>query len=191
MPRRRTFRAGFSLVEIAIAIGIAAFTLSAIIGVFGVANESALDSNRDTFMASMIGQVMGDLRALPFDVIFVTDPHTDSHYGVTPYLASLPNPRLPTPLQTSLYYFTSEGVLIETATTPPSATAYTQTPANTLYRCRVYKTADVNTKSFTAGGNPVNRLQLTLRFDWPVPPAPSTGDGSNVKMYYESISRYF
>ncbi len=183
MQRNSTSHSGFSLVEIAIAIGITAFTLSALIGVFGVSSESALDSSNDTLMTPMIGQIMGDLRSLPFDVIWYANPRTDATYGVKPYLASLPNPTLPTGTPSATdYYFSSEGVMLPSDNTSSHADA--------IYHCQVTKMPDVNTESFNTGTPVYNRLQLTLRFDWPTPPV-GTGSGSNVKLVYESIARYF
>ena len=200
MQRFSKSRSGFSLVEVVIAIGIAAFTLATIGGIFGITNQSALDSSHDTLITSMIGQVMGDLRPLPFDTLWSADPR-----GATPaYLASLAPAATPippaNPPSNSTYYFTSEGVLIEpSATGAFSATGYTNAPVTTVYRCTVTKTPDPATESFGANAG-YNRLQLTLRFDWPIPsnatPVPqgavvTVSNGPNVKTVYESIARYF
>ena len=199
MPRPSQSRSGFSLIEIVIAIGITAFTLATIAGIFGVTSQSAQDSSRDTLMTSMIGQVMSDLRPLPFDTLWQTDPRGDTQTylgSLTPNADSPPQPASTTPA-TSYYYFTSEGVLIEpTGTASPSATGYASAPSTTVYRCKVLKTVDTTTQSFvtTAGTNPgFNRLQLTLSFDWPVAPgaANTSNNAPNVKLVYESIARYF
>ncbi len=191
MPRFSKSRSGFSLVEIVIAIGITAFTLAAIGGIFGVTNQSGLDSSRDTLMASMIGQVMSDLRPLPFDMLWKADPRHETQTYLTS-LTGTPNPAPPTGTpEDSIYYFTSEGVLIfdpnktpYSATTPP-----TPFPGTAVYRCRVKKVVDASTQSFGTAGA-YNRLQLSLKFDWPVPFGGAT-NGPNVLTSNESISRYF
>ncbi len=198
MQPPRKSRLGFSLVEIVIAIGITAFTLATIAGIFGVTSRSAQDSTSDTLMTSMIGQVMSDMRPLPFDTLWNADPRGQ----ISIYLGTLkPNAAPPSPPTgnpaNSTYYFTSEGVMIEpTGTTSPSPTAYTTSPLTAVYRCRVIKTPEVATQNFAnaTGTTPAyNRLQLTLSFDWPVQPkvATSAPNASNVKLVYESIARYF
>ncbi len=151
MPRFSKSRSGFSLVEIVIAIGITAFTLAAIGGIFGVTNQSGLDSSRDTLMASMIGQVMSDLRPLPFDMLWKADPRHETQTYLTS-LTGTPNPAPPTGTpEDSIYYFTSEGVLIcadvrhEDPTLhllcrrlPPAPLS----PGTAVYRCRVKKVVD-------------------------------------------------
>ena len=202
MHRFSKSRFGFSLVEVVIAIGITAFTLATIGGIFGITNQSAQDSSHDTLITSMIGQVMGDLRPLPFDVLWSADPRgaTPAYLaGLAPAPAAAPAPPA-NPALNSTYYFTLEGVLIEPSTTgASSATGYKNVPANTVYRCTVIKTPDPATQSFGANAG-YNRLQLTLRFDWPIPsnatPVPqgataSASNGPNVKTVYESIARYF
>ena len=190
MLRPKSSRAGFSLVEITLAIGIVAFVLAAIIGFFGVSADSTLNSKGDTLMVSMINQVMSDMRSLPFDVLYETNPRganpgtVNPGTGVGAYLVSLPV-LAPTPApatQTSDYYFSDEGVLL-LGLTPASH-------AGALYHCAVTKTMDEGTKGFDTGNTKYNRMQLTLRFDWPVPTAATTS-GPSTRTTYASIARYF
>lgn len=54
---------GFSLIEITLAIGVIAFALVAILGLFPVAARSAVESQRETRAALIAQQIFADLRA--------------------------------------------------------------------------------------------------------------------------------
>lgn len=57
---------GFALVEIIVAIGVAAFTLTAILGLLSAGMKSGKDSIDDTAIANMANFVLSDLRAQNF-----------------------------------------------------------------------------------------------------------------------------
>jgi len=57
---------GFALVEIIVAIGVAAFTLTAILGLLSAGMKSGKDSMDDTAIANMANFVLSDLRAQSF-----------------------------------------------------------------------------------------------------------------------------
>ncbi len=59
-------RAGFSLVEIVIALGIVSVAVVAIFGLLPVAYRSALESRRETQAAFVAEQIIGDLRMSSF-----------------------------------------------------------------------------------------------------------------------------
>jgi uncharacterized protein (TIGR02598 family) len=60
---REARRSGFSLVEITIALGILAFALVGIMGLFPVAMKSATESQRETRATFIAGSLIGELQA--------------------------------------------------------------------------------------------------------------------------------
>ncbi len=65
MSRRRDARAGFSLIEIALALGIVAFAMVAILGMFPMALDAAKDSRIQSRVAVMGQSIFSDLRSGP------------------------------------------------------------------------------------------------------------------------------
>ncbi|CAN5593677.1 hypothetical protein BH09VER1_BH09VER1_41350 [soil metagenome] len=61
--RRGILAAGFSLIEIVLALGIISFAIVAIMGMFPVALRSAQESQRETRAALIAQQIYGDLAA--------------------------------------------------------------------------------------------------------------------------------
>ncbi len=57
----------FTLVEVTIAIGIAAFGIISMIGLVSSFLNSGRESGEETVLVSMLKKVSGDLRARPFD----------------------------------------------------------------------------------------------------------------------------
>jgi uncharacterized protein (TIGR02598 family) len=80
MSRRRPFSAGFSLVEVTLALGIAAFCLIALFGLLPLGIQTNQSSISQTAAASLLSSVVADLRAAPktsptssqYDIIFGT-----------------------------------------------------------------------------------------------------------------------
>lgn len=64
MTRRLSSAAvyGFSLVEITLTLGIVAFVLVSILGLFGVGIESSRRSASDTIVSQIVNQVLSDTR---------------------------------------------------------------------------------------------------------------------------------
>lgn len=58
--------AGFSLVEVVIALGIVSFALVALLGITAVGTNAGIDSKRDTEGGQIFEQIMGQLRTKPF-----------------------------------------------------------------------------------------------------------------------------
>jgi uncharacterized protein (TIGR02598 family) len=59
-------RCAFTLIEIAIALGIVSFAVVGLIGVLSVSFDTSRASNQDTIIASMARQVSAELREQPF-----------------------------------------------------------------------------------------------------------------------------
>lgn len=56
---------GFSLIEVVLALGVIAFALVGIMGLFPVAMKSAQESQRETRAAQIARQIFDDLQSLP------------------------------------------------------------------------------------------------------------------------------
>ena len=65
MSRRIHFSAGFSLVEVTLALGVAAFCLIALFGLLPVGIQTNQSAISQTAAASVLSSVVADLRATP------------------------------------------------------------------------------------------------------------------------------
>ncbi len=87
--------AGFSLIELVIAMGIFAFAIVGLIGLFPVAVESARVSRDETHVVNIARMVMSEIQASPFrSVRVVTERNpngTDKTVVTPPWDLSLPN----------------------------------------------------------------------------------------------------
>jgi len=77
MSRPRPFSGAFSLVEVTLALGVAAFCLIALFGLLPLGLQTNQSSISQTAAASMLSSVVADLRATP-----KTNP-TSSQYDIT------------------------------------------------------------------------------------------------------------
>jgi len=68
MNRRTNFHSGFSLVEVALALGVAVFALVAIIGLIPVGLNSNQASSEQTAAAGLAAALVADLRTTPVAV---------------------------------------------------------------------------------------------------------------------------
>jgi len=161
-------RGGFSLIEVVLALGLVSFALLPMIGVLSVALGVSSSAGDDTALAAMSAQVLADLRAAPFDALG----------NPAPSQVALPATTLPATLTDSVYYFTSDGVLI-------TATNAATSPV-VLYKCDVSKVPDPGTQA--PNGGIYNRVMLQLSFSWP--PGQNFSRPAGQKCYYASISRY-
>jgi uncharacterized protein (TIGR02598 family) len=65
MIRRRCVIKGFSLIEVAIALGVAAFCLLAVFGLLPVGEQTSRNATSQTAAINILGNVVADLRATP------------------------------------------------------------------------------------------------------------------------------
>ena len=65
---------GFSLIEVALALAVAAVALVAIVGVLGVGMQAHGTAGDETVLAAMANRVLQDLRARPFDALWSEQP---------------------------------------------------------------------------------------------------------------------
>jgi hypothetical protein len=183
------------LVEIVLALGLISFALVGIFGLLSVATVSSSNSDRDTLVVSMTSQVLSDLRAVPFDSLWLEEPRT------RPTPPTLPEVHEGPP-KDSVYYFDGEGRFL--------SQSQTAIPPEAVYKCRVQKREDrwdgtppVGTadRAFLApsigyklaatedqkrrGQQEVNLLNLQLLFTWPARGKPGQTLTTNAK-----IARY-
>lgn len=71
-------RSGFSLIEVAIALGIASFVLIVLIGMFPVGLASHRDAERETLAVSIMNSVVADLKNSPTN-------QATTLYGISPH----------------------------------------------------------------------------------------------------------
>jgi uncharacterized protein (TIGR02598 family) len=170
MNQSASHRSAFSLVEITLAIGVAAVALVTIIGLIGVSADSNGAAGRDTVTVTMTTQVMNELRgAASFEALWAKDPRA---------MGFVPKPNgttSPIPLETS-YFFTEDGRQVVAGAT------------DVIYECTVRKTADLPRPQENKG--PSNLLKLQLVFTSPVAANPIPDKRPNRRIVNASIARF-
>ena len=162
--------AAFSLVEITLAIGVAAVALVSIIGLLGVSADANGAAGRDTVLVTMTTQVMNELRGAPsFEALWAEEPRTA---GFVPK----PNGKPSEVPQDTSYFFTVDGRQVE-ADAP-----------EVIYECTVKKTADLPRREDNKG--PSNLLKLQLVFTSPVTANPLPDKRPNRRTVNASIARF-
>ena len=129
----------FSLMEVGIALGIIAFSITAITGLLSVALKSSRASTDETLVASFAGDIMSDLRRRQFDAAWNS-------------LQVGPN-----------VFFDGSGRPINevgAAISPEMARS-----RGAVYQCAISTVPDMN-KTATTGAE--NLRLVTLDFTWPV-----------------------
>jgi uncharacterized protein (TIGR02598 family) len=155
MRRFDTNRSAFSLVEVTLALGVAAFSLLVILGMLPVSLKTNQSSSRQTTANSIISQVAADLRAaarLPPGQVskqFSLHPHNGGPWDPTPdYL-----------------YFDYNG--------QPIGTNQSTAPSNALYRVTVtYRLPPTDTTSLA-----------DIRASWPASQSDLTKVAGSVEMF--------
>lgn len=84
MNRQSHFSAGFSLVEVTLALGVAAFCLIALFGLLPLGIQTNQSSTSQTAAASALSSVFADLRATPKTSL--TSPQYDITFGTAKFL---------------------------------------------------------------------------------------------------------
>lgn len=162
--------AGFSLVEITLAIGVAAVALVSIIGLLGVSADANGAAGRDTVLVTMTTQVMNELRGAPsFEALWAAEPRAA---GFVPKPNGSPS-AIP---QDTSYFFNADGRQIKAGT------------PDVIYECTVRKTADLPRREDNKG--PSNLLKLQLFFTSPVTAHPSPDKRPNRRIVNASIARF-
>src|SRR5438128_3843292 len=164
MKRQRT--CGFSLVELTLALGVAAFCLLAVFGLMPIGVQTNRNATSQTRATNIAAAVTADLRATPRCVA------TSSQYQITVGMvcppASTPSPKT--------LYFDSEGEAscdLEGSQQADCVSAWSP-PIKTRYRLTIRWNANAPSGSSWAD----------LKLTWPAPtdPATTTPSGS-VEMF--------
>lgn len=193
----------FALVEIVLALGVAAFALVAVMGLLSVAMGSSKDSTDDTVLVTMTNGLMSDLRRQYFVDRTPVAPSGLTHAPGTPNLLTsgvllgtddvlqgvTPQAVTPSPI-----FFNVSGTRLQNTGTVP-LTDITDKPTalgkGAVYQCAVKLQGDASTLG-AAGSDgsaltqAVNLLNVTLTFTWPV----QAGTPPNTKIIHASIARH-
>ena len=102
---KREFTSGFSLVEVTLALGVAAFCLIAVFGIMPVGVQTNRNATSQTAATNIMAAVVADLRATPtfnttstqFGITFGTN--TTLYFDGQGQAATLLSPPSPTPFQ--------------------------------------------------------------------------------------------
>ena len=167
--RRAGGTSGFSLVEVALALGVVAFALVAIVGLMSISMKSGKDSMDDTLLSAMTTAAISGLRAQHF----IDATHLAGASGVLPGTAATSSTAATVlPIE----YFDDSGTLLSSA-------------SNALYQCTMTLQPDGATAGAPdANGNQaVNMVRVSLAFAWPIAAA---GNLPNVRIVTSSIARY-
>lgn len=178
MQRLPSQQHGFSLVEIALALGIASVALFTVVALLGVASDANSSAGRDTTIVTMANQVLDDLRGAPsFDALWDKDPRAKG-YVKKPTTTS---PEIAGKAEyDTTYFFTQDGIMVtdsDAATNP-----------QVVYQCTVKKTPDLPRPDERKG--PSNSLKVQLIFKSPVMATPPTPDLRNATVIHASIARF-
>ena len=163
MMNRRAPQSAFTLVEIALAVGVIAFSLTAIVGLLVSALGSSKESTDDTLIAAMTKSVVSDLRQKPFTSVLS--------------LAALTSPTI---------YFDGGGNRLLDSSGADLTSAATALNAGAIYQCTEIFSPDANTMSANATQK-VNLMHIQFTFKWPVTAASTT---KNSKIMYASVANY-
>lgn len=153
MPPSRSSKA-FTLIETALALGIIAVSLTAILGVLGTGMSTSRTNDSESTLVSMSEEVLAQLRLARFDALWLHDPATASQQpGGTLVTAGPP--------ADSIYHFSSEGRQLTGS----------ERMGEAFYVCTVKKEAVAGMVSAT--GSECHLLKLRLVFQWPAAAAES------------------
>lgn len=161
---------GFSLIEVVLALGVAAVALVALIGLLGVAVNTSSSAGHDTLLVAMSNGVLNDLRGAEFDALWKDTPRTQKSPTAPPVGAAWAD---------STYYFSNEGALVAATKKADFATTY---------QCVVKKTPDPTSQLTPT--SPFNLVKLQLTFTWPVSAHADPAKRPNRQTIYASIARY-
>lgn len=165
-----THCAAFSLVEITLAIGVAAVALVSIIGLLGVSADANGAAGRDTVLVTMTTQVMNELRGAPsFEALWAEEPRAA---GFVPK----PTGRTSEVPHDTSYFFDADGRQMKAGT------------RDVIYECTVRKTPDLPRREDNKG--PSNLLKLQLVFTSPVTARQPPEKRPNRRIVNASIARF-
>ena len=190
-PARR--RRAFSLVEVALSLGVIAFAVVAIMGLLAAAVNSGKASTDDTLVADMTAQIVNDLRHQYF--VDRNQGRLAGNTGVLKATDDVSAGHAPAAVVSSVYFDVS-GMRLQTGSPPVDMSRTAALNAGAIYQCTVTSTADAATLSATGSDSTpsspdpnlqaTNLLYVTLVFGWPA----SATNSPNTKTVYATIARY-
>ncbi len=152
----------FSLIEIALAMGIASFALTAMMGLLSVSLGSSKASTDDTVLATMANNVIGDLRRQSFD-------------AAKNYIQGANSP---------VAFFDVGGKRLRDETTGMDMDSSSALANGAIYKCT--QAAQPDQKTLAADGTTANMLRTKLIFVWPA----SAAAPPNRRVVHASLARY-
>jgi uncharacterized protein (TIGR02598 family) len=156
--------AGFSLVEVTLALGIAAFCLIAVFGLMPVGVQTNRNATSQTRVTNIMAAVIADLRATP-------KANTTSSQFCNP---------IPTGNSTTILYFDSEGRCASDLAGSISPCGFAWAPAlSTRYRATI---------TWSASGSTVLRY-ADLKITWPAAADPATTTPSGSIEMFTALDR--
>jgi uncharacterized protein (TIGR02598 family) len=171
----RIFSGAFSLVEVTLALGVVSIALLSVVGLLGSAMDTSKVAGKDTALAAMASQVLGELRSVPFDALGHENPRIAAQDAT-----QLPEIIVGVDLEESRYFFTNEGVPL--ASSGPDA----------HYECVVRKSLDADSASASSDltHQTINRMRVILHFTWPVSSSADPLQRPGSSLLNASIARY-
>jgi|GEM_PF-2642621 len=173
----------FTLVEVAIALGIGGFALTALIGLLSVGLSSSAASLNDTLISTMANSVISEMRAQHFADNTPKNPpgdltplHAETDANVLPGTADVPAGALPEAVSPGLqYYFDASGTRLKYKTGVNAGADMTRTDAlaaGAIYQCTATLQGDPDTLGATGSdGSDATRevtlMNVMLKFEWP------------------------
>lgn len=151
---------GFSLVEVAISLGIVAFALTAIVGLLLATLQTSKSSMDDMLLSEMTSDLVNTLRKQDFTNISSNPPNI--FYDISGRRINGVD--------------ANTGIITAVDTT-------TAISSNAVYVCAPIISSDTSTMGVS---NSVNLLRITLDFQWPAGAASSI----NKKTIHAEIARY-
>ena len=156
--------AAFSLVEVTLALGIAAVCLIAVIGIIPVGVKTNRDATSQTAATNIMAAVMADLRATP------TTTSTSSQFCIA----------IPPGILTTILYFDSEGRCSSDLAGSTSPCGVAWAPAlKTRYRATI---------KWSASGYTGLRY-ADVKVSWPAPTDPATTTPSGSAEMFAAFDR--
>lgn len=166
-PYTRSRCLGFSLIEVVLALGLVSVGALSVVAVLGTSLTSSRSSQNDVVLASMVEEVVGELRSVRFEALASADL-------VDTNLLSLPDT-----MSDSVFFFEVNGDRVSV----PSPAG-----KEPFYECRVVKTPVSEFKGVSGGVH--NLVRLDLHFSWPVSSQSNAAARAGQSRVTATVARY-
>lgn len=183
--KAKQYSCGFVLVEIVVALGVAAFALMAILGLCSVAVTSSKASVNDTALAEIADQIVSELRSESFykekgssgeKIVYLLRGRSE--------VAAIPSDRGPVEIVLPERYYTSAGVRLTKDNSFSDVTEEDAEFRQAACRCRISLKEDRDSRGVPRNNlQEINLFQLRLEFACPA------GSKAPPKIIYATIVR--